>query len=394
MTTSKSPRLQVAYDIARLSAGGVNGGIKVHHYEFLRQFVEAHSHELTLHVFCQEEILPELTFLAGGKHQIHILGTREKLETKGTDLPLAGLRYWPEPLENLLERLKIDVLYAGFGFSHLYTPSIPQISLIVDVLHRSYPETLPLAEVKFRDHWYQEAIERSTLVQTNSQFCKQQLINEFEAEPQKVFTIGLPLHKRFDRVRTGTLPAELSLLSVPYFLYPANYWHHKNHEGLLVAFACFLKSASSPNWALVLTGTTSERTRDLRKITQALGLTQHVHFIEHQEISGFKRIWEEAYALVFASLYEGFGLPILEAMHFQKRIACGRYGSSSELGSKQIVRFDPKKPKEIAQALQSLAGMIAAPDWTPELAQYNLNDECQALLNMLREAKELSTTKA
>lgn len=359
--------IRVAYDICRLSRGGANGGIKVHHYEFLRCFAQNHSHELQLHVFCQEELVPELDFLnLKGTPQIHVLEPDGELD-----------------LQDLLTRLKIDVLYAGFGFSRLSSQNIPQISLIVDVLHRNYPSSLPPAEVEFRDCWYREAVARSQLVQTNSESCKNQLVTEFEAASEQVFTIALPLQKRFERVASGLLPSQISRSPGPYFLYPANYWPHKNHEGLLIAFASFLETTQNKTWQLVLTGAASERTAYLQQIAQTLGIAAQVHFVDHQSLSDFKRIWESAYALVFTSLYEGFGLPILEAMHFKKRIACGRYASSAAHASEKIIGFDPKKPSEIAQALQTLATMEAAPDWTTPLAAFQLDSECRKIVDRM-----------
>ncbi|MDQ8199945.1 glycosyltransferase family 1 protein [Pelagicoccus enzymogenes] len=383
MTASSRP-LQVAYDIARLSAGGANGGIKVHHYEFLRRFVEKHSHEIRLFVFCREEIVPELGFLAAaGHHQVHVLGPREGYDPRRSEGSLPLLRYWPEVPEDLLSLLGIDVLYAGFGFSQLYTPNVPQVSLIVDVLHRSYPKSLPPAEVDFRDRWYAEAIEKSALVQTNSAFCKEQLVDEFGADPQKTFVISLPLHGRFDTVKTGSLPAEIATLSHPYFLYPANYWPHKNHEILLVAFAHFIAKNRGQPWQLVLTGTRNERTPELEALARTLGIDQLTSFLDHLELGDFKLLWEKAHALVFPSLYEGFGLPVLEAMHFNKPIACGDYCSFKTVDSPFLLRFDARIPTEVSRAMEQLVHLPSIVDWSDHLGTFDIDIECRALLRTL-----------
>lgn len=347
MIDSKKRPLHVAYDIARLSAGGVNGGIKVHHYEFLRHFVANHSDKLRLHVFCREGIVAELSFLVNkGHHQIHIIGERGSFEPRDSSPTLPLLRYWNTLPENLLNQLEIDVLYAGFGFSQLYTPEVPQVSLIVDVLHRSFPESLPSTEVKFRDQWYTEAIERSTLIQTNSEFCKQQLIDEFDASPSQVFTISLPLHKRFEHIETGRLPEQLVGLENQYFLYPANYWLHKNHACLLEGYARYKEKAGANGYHLVLTGQIEENGRKVAQRISQLGLSNSIHQIGHLDLPSFKAVWEQAHSLIFPSKYEGFGLPLLEALYFKKPVAC----SDSPYATKQLARFALKVSADSSSA--------------------------------------------
>ncbi len=355
MIPSTERPLHVAYDIARLSAGGTNGGIKVHHYEFLRQFVNKHSDELRLHVFCQEELIEELSFLsAQGAHQIHVIGPRVSFEPRNSDGSLPILRYWPDIPTNLLTLLEIDILYAGFGFSQLYTPKVPQVSLIVDVLHRCFPATLPTAETQFRDRWYKEAVQRSTLVQTNSEPCKEQLVSEFKFDPQNVFTLSLPLHGRFNSVEMGSLPSKIAHLPHKYFLYPANYWAHKNHKRLVEAYALYKRQAGNEALHLVLTGHSDGRSEQLSQQISEAGLADYVHQVDHADLPTFKAIWELAHSLVFPSQYEGFGLPLLEAHFFQKPVLC----SDSSTGPKELaphsLKVDVTQTSEFAEALAAL----------------------------------------
>lgn len=388
MITALKRPLRVAYDIARLFAGGANGGIKVHHYEFLRNFVERFSDELQLHVFCQEEIVPELSFLSShGLHQIHILGPRSAFEPRSSDGSLPVLHYWPEPPEDLLALLEIDVLYAGFGFSRLFAASVPQVSLIVDALHRSFPDTLPPAEVSFRDDWYAREIERSTSIQTNSQFCKDQLVEGFGADPDKVFTLSLPLHVRFNRIQMGALPAKIAHLPHRYFLYPANYWLHKNHRNLVEAFALYRKKEGDQALHLVLTGQEDERSYELRKQIEALGLADTVHLLGHLDLPSYKAVWELAHSLVFPSRYEGFGLPLIEALYFQKPVACSNEAFANEFLAPAALKVDTRQPTELAEALSRLqANPSDYLDDAATLQRFDSLDEVQTLFDYWKAA--------
>ncbi|MDQ8184705.1 glycosyltransferase [Pelagicoccus sp. SDUM812002] len=387
MTLTSQRLLTVAYDIARLSAGGTNGGIKVHHYEFLRRFVEKHSQEIRLFVFCREEIVPELCFLGlDGLHQIHVLGPRRAYEPRSSNGTLPSLRYWPDLPENLLALLRVDALYAGFGFSELYTPEVPQVSLIVDVLHRGYPETLPPAEVQFRDRWYAEAVERSVLIQTNSEYCKDELVKEFGTNPETVFSIGLPLHGRFNRVEMGNLPSQIAHLPHRYFLYPANYWSHKNHERLIEAYSIYKAKAGDQALHLVLTGQIDERGIRIARIISEIGLEDYIHPIGHTTLTDYKAVWELAHSLVFPSLYEGFGLPLLEAHFFQKPVLRSN-GYDSHLLAPQALAVDATNVPEIADGLAKLqANPHHYRDDGATLSSFDNSDESSILLGYLGKA--------
>lgn len=388
MTDQAARPLHVAYDIARLSAGGFNGGIKVHHYEFLKRFVLKHSHEIRLFVFCREEIIPELSFLSlEGRHQIHVLGPRKDYEPRNSDGSLPILRYWADLPEDLLSLLEVDVLYAGFGFSQLYTPKVPQVSLIVDALHKSCPDSLPAAEVEFRDRWYAEAIERSTLVQTNSEFCKAQLVEAFQAPPEKVFTIPLPLHARFNQVKMGNLPAAIAHLPHQYFLYPANFWPHKNHERLLEAYARYHRKAGPQALHLVLTGQKDERGELIARAVAQRGLQDFVHLIGHTELDAYKAVWELAHSLVFPSRYEGFGLPLLEAHYFQKPVLRSRDVYDAHLLAPKALAVDTTDVDAMAEALGEL--QAHPKDYLDDgstLSHFDRRDEYYRLFGYLEKA--------
>lgn len=396
MTDQAVRPLHVAYDIARLSAGGSNGGIKVHHYEFLKRFVEKRSREIRLYVFCSEEIIPELSFLSQeGFHQIHVLGPREKYEPRSSDGSLPVLRYWPEPPDNLLQLLEVDVLYAGFGFSELYSPEVPQVSLIVDVLHRSHPKSLPAVEVDFRNRWYTEALEQSAFVQTNSDFCKNQLVTECGADPEKVFTISLPLHGRFNKVKMGTLPPKIAHLPHKYFLYPANAWPHKNHDRLIEAYARYREKAGVDALHLVLTGQIDEGSTTIFQKISELGQDAFVHPLGHVEIAGYKAVWELAHSLVFPSLYEGFGIPLLEAHYFQKPVMRSTGVYDSHLLAPRALAVDTTEVEELAKGLANLqTNPHHYRDDGSTLLRFDKNDECYRLLGYLKKAANRRRTAA
>ncbi len=348
-------KIRIAYDITRLSQAGGNGGVKPLLYEFLKRICQFRSESFHLIVLAKSEIVGELSFLATLPNvEIYLSGDDTQVDPRSHKSPIPVIHYWTVAPESLLESLRADLLYAGFGFSDFHNSKIPQISLLVDCLHNDLPYHLPESEVAYRSDWYPKAIAQSSLIHTISDFCSIRIQFHYKVPQDKILRTYLPLHSRFDTIDQARLPDQL--VDRPYFLYPANYWSHKNHEGLLLGYRQYLKATPDyKQWDLVLTGHIDERGQAIQELTKTLGIDKHIHFFQHLDDSSFKSIWEYADALVFPSLYEGFGLPIVEALHFQTPIACSNVASLPEITRDAALLFDPRKPSEIAHALTTLA---------------------------------------
>ncbi|MCH6258076.1 glycosyltransferase family 4 protein [Puniceicoccaceae bacterium K14] len=348
-------RANLVFDFTRMIPGGGNGGIKVHLFSFLEELIRFHQ-RYRISILCEESLISELGFLSSFHmdNQIHIIRPKGKVDIRSVADRLPIIKIWHDPPGNLLSQIGADLMYAGFGFSEFHDKTVPQIGLIPDCLHCDLPDHLPEGEVKARNFWFPVAIEQANLVQTNSDFCVSRLATCFSLPKEKALRMYLPLHERFAEINATKLPAFLD--REPYFFYPANYWPHKNHELLLIAYQKYVHGTDDYPWKLVLSGDDSiENGPQSKELANALGISEHVHFLGHLPIEDLKQIWKYADAMVFPSLYEGFGLPTIEAMHFQTPMACSNVASLPEVAGDAAIYFDPRKPTEIADAFLKLS---------------------------------------
>jgi glycosyltransferase involved in cell wall biosynthesis len=247
-------------------------------------------------------------------------------------MSLAALR--PRPLRRHFEGL--DAIH--FPLSVMLPPvgRPPAATTVHDVQHEAYPEFFSRPELAYRKLVYGWTVRRSRIVITVSEFARQTLIERLRIDPERVRAI----HSGIDHARFQPGDAERE----PFLLYPANRWPHKNHQRLFEAFAIVRRER--PELRLVLTGSGHEGTT-----TPGVELRGWVSFDELAEL------YRRAAALVFPSLYEGFGQPPLEAMACGCPVAVSRVTSLPEICGDAAEYFDPNSPEDIAAAtLRALRG--------------------------------------
>ncbi len=140
----------------------------------------------------------------------------------------------------------------------------------------------------------------------------------------------------------------------PVFLYPANAWPHKNHDTLLVAYRLYRRSAGREAWDLVLTGHPDEHMKRVNARVRALGLERSVLCPGFLSFPDFARLWNRTGALVFPSLHEGFGLPVLEAMQSGIPIIAGKLGATMEVADGACLYTDIRSPRSLAHAMRRI----------------------------------------
>jgi len=216
-----------------------------------------------------------------------------------------------------------------------------------DVQHHDLPDLFSAAERAYRRLAYDRAARRADLVLTGAEHAKGRIVDVLGVEPERieVVTHGID-HTRFTperRDREG-LPAGIPPRFV---LYPANLWPHKNHERLLDA----LPLLADKEVALVLTGQDYGRLGALLERARRLGVRERVHHLGHVAPAVLPALYRGAKALVFPSLYEGFGAPPLEAMACGCPVTTSDRASLPEVCGDAALYFDPDSPESIAAAL-------------------------------------------
>jgi len=239
---------------------------------------------------------------------------------------------------------KLRALLAGAEVVHypltIRIPSglAPSVVTLHDLQHLDLPAMFPRAERLFRAAAWHPSLRGADRVVVPTAFVRDRAVAALRLDPERIRVV--PSGVDHERFRPGGVERE------PFLLYPARPWPHKNHARLLEAFA--LLRRDRPELRLVLTGGGSHR--PLPEGVEARGRVADDELAE---------LYRRAAALVFPSLYEGFGQPTLEAMACGCPVACSDAAALREVVGDAARLFDPRDPRAIAAAVSDV---LDAPD--------------------------------
>ncbi|MFH1953338.1 MAG: glycosyltransferase, partial [Pseudomonadota bacterium] len=365
------PRL-IAVDMTPVLPGGENGGAKILAIELLRSLKRAapEDHFLLLTAFRNHE---ELAMLDGPNMSRTCVLTGKKGRSKPLTAQYPGFlrssldrmgRYIMRAFKTgvaprrLLGSRGVDLLFCPFTAPTYAEPGIPTVSVIYDLQHRDLPQFFSPHEIGVRNSFMSRVSQQADHIICISENVRQAVLKHLKTDPERTHTVHVCIQSRLsipDPENVDKTRSELGIGFRPYMFYPANYWPHKNHRMLLTAYGMFLSRNPESDLDLVFTGALEELEKDLKRAVEQMGLTERVHFLGFLPHEQLEVVWYGCDFLIFPSLYEGFGIPVLEAMSIRKPVLCSNTTSLPEVAGKSALYFDPRKPGDIVNCLERMA---------------------------------------
>lgn len=268
---------------------------------------------------------------------------------------LAGLDYRPVPLAShpaapldawrlarALGNLSSSDLFFSPGYNTPLFCASPFVFTIHDLSHICCPEnSSPLIRLYYATVM-KRACHRAAKILTVSEFTRAQIVEWAGVPPEKVFNVRCGVDPEY---RPGDEPYGLAF---PYLLCVSNRKRHKNEFRVVEAFASARLAAGI---RLVFTG---DPTPDLADCIARHHVTEGVHFVGMVPEAKLPSLYRGAEALVFPSLYEGFGLPLLEAMACGTPVVTSNITALPETAGDAAVLVDPTSVEQIAAAMKQI----------------------------------------
>jgi glycosyltransferase involved in cell wall biosynthesis len=255
-------------------------------------------------------------------------------------------------------RARVDLLHVP----HYVLPWLFPRRMVVtvhDIIHVLFPEFLPSSlGFAYARMSIRAAVRRARRVITGSRTTADDLVRLFGANASRIRVIPHGVHAEFlaagDPVADEEARARLGITG-PYLLHVGNHKPHKNAEGLLKAYQLLVHDGHGPVPPLVMVGGFAPE-GELAVRARAMGLGERVRCIGHVERTELAALFRGAAAFVYPTLYEGFGLPVLEAMACGVPVVAGDIPAIQEVAADAVVRVNPRDVVELAAAVRHLLG--------------------------------------
>jgi glycosyltransferase involved in cell wall biosynthesis len=247
----------------------------------------------------------------------------------------------------------IDLYFCPLNALHPRPAPVPAVVAIADIQDAFHPENFTADVLHARDRHLVGSSHMADCVITHSHFTRQTLVDEHRLSPGKIVVVHHCPGRIFSApaaARPAGLPAGLP---GEFILYPANFWKHKNHERLLEALRV-LREQRGLAVDLVLTGLPVPNGNPVELLAGRLGVAAQVHPLGHVAAEDLRWLYGRARMLVFPSCFEGFGIPLLEAMVCGCPVAAADATAIPEVVGEAALLFDPGSPTAIAEAIARL----------------------------------------
>ncbi|HUB73902.1 MAG TPA: glycosyltransferase family 1 protein [Solirubrobacteraceae bacterium] len=258
------------------------------------------------------------------------------------------------PLPLLARRAGVDLLHSLASTAPLWGP-FRRVTTVHDLIYARFPEAHPGLRDRGMSVLVPAAARRSDRVIAISRSTRDDLVAQLGLDPARIDVVpnGLGVVQRVPALEAAQTRARFALDGRRVLLSVSAKRPHKNLARLIDALALI---APERRPLLVLPGYGTWHEAELRERALRSGVGEDVRFagwISQAELEG---LWALAEAFVFPSLYEGFGLPVLEAMARGVPVACSNASSLPEVAGEAALLFDPRDPRAIAAAVERLLG--------------------------------------
>ncbi len=251
-----------------------------------------------------------------------------------------------------LRRDRPDLLHVQYT-GPVWSP-VPLVASVHDVSFLEHPQYFTRFRAAQLRCTVKRTVHAAARVLTPSEFSRRAILEHYDLDERKVVVVPNAVSSAFrpvEREVAGAALAEKFGLRGPFVLTIGDLQPRKNHLGLLRAFEEVLRVHRHLPHCLVFVGKETWYSKELHRAVARSAVGDRVHFTGFVEDSDLLYFYGACDLFVFPSFYEGFGLPILEAMACGRAVACSSLTAMPEVADAAAIFFDPHSTSGMARAI-------------------------------------------
>ena len=249
---------------------------------------------------------------------------------------------------------KPDVFFSPTHYAPRLSP-VPTVIAVMDMSFIHFPELFRKKDLFQLKNWTSYSVRRASRVITISQASKSDIIKTYNISKDRVDVVypGID-YARFDEKSSMETIKEKYNVPKRYILFVGTLQPRKNIARLIEAFDKVIKDKNMSDLSLVIIGKKGWMYEDILNTPKKLGIEDKVMFLDFVPDVDMPAFYKNAQVFVLPSLYEGFGLPILEAMKYNCPVITSNVSSLPEVGGDAVLYVDPESVDDIAKKIAQL----------------------------------------
>jgi glycosyltransferase involved in cell wall biosynthesis len=232
--------------------------------------------------------------------------------------------------------------------------SVPLVVSVHDVSYLEHPQYFTRFRSTQLRYTVGRTVQAAARILTPSEFSRKAILRHYKLDERKVVVVPNAVSSSFrpvDRESAAAIIEEKFGIRGPFVLTVGDLQPRKNHLGLLHAFEETLRQHPHLPHRLVFVGKETWYSKELHRAVLRSNVAGRVHFTNFVEDPDLLHFYGACHLFVFPSFYEGFGLPILEAMACGRAVACSSSTAMPEVANAAGILFDPYSIPEMARAI-------------------------------------------
>lgn len=259
---------------------------------------------------------------------------------------------WATPYA--LKLNKIDVYLSTDGMMPVQ-PKVPTLTVIHDLNFEHADGNLKRSHQRYMKYYFPRFARAATRIATVSEYSKTDIAQTYKVAPDRIDVVydGAHNHYRPHSEAEKAAVRQRFTDGKPYVIFISTILKRKNLANLLLAFD-MLKIKESVDWKLVVVGSRVWWQDELAEAYDGMTYKQDVVFCGHTATAELSALLSASEILVYPSYFEGFGIPILEAMYAETAVVASNTTSMPEVGGDAALYVDPSSPDDICHAISRL----------------------------------------